>query len=64
MNANMKLLNLRRKKQRILCIWRNIQDGFIEICTPTRVTRAGIGQTVRLPVPRTELDKICSLYWY
>ena len=62
MNAIMKLLNVRRKKKKKLCIWRYIQDGFIEIYTPTRVTMAGIGKTIRFPVPRTELYKQSVLY--
>ena len=53
----MKLLDARRKKQQIICIWRYIDNGFIETCAPIRVTRAGTGKIIRLPVPRTEQFK-------
>ena len=56
-NANVKLLDVRRKRQIILCIWRNIQTGFIETYVPARVTRTGMCKLVRLPIPRTELYK-------
>ena len=56
-NANMKLLDVRRKMQQILCIWRNIQNGFIEIYASTKLTRAGVGTTIKLPIPRTEQYK-------
>ena len=60
--ANMKLLDVRRKKQLILCIWRNVQSGFVELHIPTRVTRAGTGCNIRLPIPRTEQYKRSVYY--
>ena len=29
-NTNIQMLDVRRKKLQILCIWRNIENGFIE----------------------------------
>ena len=39
-NANMQLLDERRKRHQILCIWHNIQNGFIEAHISTKVTRS------------------------
>ena len=61
-SANIQMLDVRRKKQQTLCIWRNIQTGFIETYAPIRFTRSGIGKTVRLPIPRTEQYKKSVFY--
>ena len=61
-NANMQLLEVRRKKQQLLCVWRNIQTGFIEIHCPVRITRGVQGKSVGLPIPRTEQYKKSVYY--
>ena len=53
-NANMEMLDVRRRKQQLVCIWRNLQTGFIEVYRPVRITRGGQGKSIRLPIPRTE----------
>ena len=53
-NANMEMLDVRRRKQQLLCIWRNVQTGFIEFYHPVRITRGVQGNSIRLPIPRTE----------
>ena len=54
-NAYMQTVYVRRKRQQIICIWRNIQNGFITPYIPTRITRTAGGISIRLPIPRTEL---------
>ena len=61
-NANMQTVDIRRKIQKKLCLRRNIQNGHIERIIPTRLTRAGNGITIRLPIPRTELYKKSVYY--
>ena len=38
----------------MLCIWRNINTGFIETHVPVRITRNVIGRSIRLPIRSTE----------
>ena len=45
-----------------MCIWRNIQTGFIEIYCPVRITRGVQGKSIRLPVPSTEQYKKSVFY--
>ena len=45
-NANVQMLDVRREKT-LLCIWRNIQNGYIETYSPIRTTRANKGITIR-----------------
>ena len=53
-NANMEMLDVRRRKQQLLCFWRNVQTGFIELYHPVRITRGVQGNSIRLHIPRTE----------
>ena len=57
MNTKVTMVEVRRKRQILTCIWRNIKKGIIEIATPTRETRNNIAPTIYLPVPKTELFK-------
>ena len=62
-NANVEMLDVRRRKPQLLCIlWRNVQTGFIELYTPVRITRGVHGKSVRLPIPRTEQYKKSTFY--
>ena len=61
-NANMEMLAVRRRKHHLMCIWRNVQTGYIEIYCPVRITRGVQGKSVRLPVPRTEQYKKLVFY--
>ena len=61
-NANVNMLVVRRRKQQLMCIWRNIQTGFIEIYCPVRITRGAQGRSIRLPIPRTEQYKKSVFY--
>ena len=61
-NANMQTVDVRRKRQQIICIWRNIQNGFITPYIPTRITQTASGICIRLPIPRTELLKKSVYY--
>ena len=61
-NANVQTVDVRRKRQQIVCIWRNIQNGFIVPHIPNRITRTAGGINIRLPIPRTELFKKSVYY--
>ena len=61
--ANMKMLDIRRKKQILTCIWRNLRKGVIEIAQPIRQNRSAEAPNIYLPIPRTELFKK-SVYYY
>ena len=61
--ANMKMLDIRRKKQILTCIWRNLKKGVIEIAQPIRQNRSAEAPNIYLPIPRTELFKK-SVYYY
>ena len=62
-NTNVLLLETRRKRQILTCIWHNIKKGVITIAVPIRETRYNVAPTVYLPIPRTELFKR-SVYYY
>ena len=61
-NANVKMQDVRRKRQKLLCIFRNLENGYIKPYTPVRNTRNVNGITVRLPIPRTEQFKKSVYY--
>ena len=61
-NANVKMLDLRRKKQQMLCIFRNLENGYLDAYCPVRNTRNTTGRTIRLPIPRTEQFKKSVYY--
>ena len=58
----MEMLEVRRRKQQLLCIWRKVQTGCIEIYCPVRITKGVQGKSVRLPIPRTEQYKKSVFY--
>ena len=60
--ANIAFVDIRRDRQILTCIWRNIKKGFIKITVPVRQTRAAEGPTIYVPVPRTELYKKSVFY--
>ena len=49
--SNMVSVDVRRKRQILTCIWRNIKKGFIDTSVPTRHTRAAMAPTIYLPIP-------------
>ena len=61
--ANIVLVDKRRDRQILTCIWRNINKGFIKTKVPQRYTRATEGPTIYLPVPRTEVYKKSVFYY-
>ena len=61
--VNIKLVDIRRKRQILTCIWRNIANGVIEISKPEGETRMNIAPSIYLPIPRTTLFKK-SVYYY
>ena len=61
--ANMKFVNVRRQKQILTCIWRNIQKGVIFIATPVRQNRSAGAPRIYLPIPRTTLFKKSVFYY-
>ena len=60
--ANMKLVNIRRQKQILTCLWRNIQKGVVNIKEPNRLNRSAMAPTVYLPIPRTTIFKKSVFY--
>ena len=60
--ANIKLVHIRRKKQILTCIWRNIQKGVVNIAEPIRQNRSALAPTIYLPIPRTTLFKKSVFY--
>ena len=54
---------MRRKRQILTCIWRNINKGIIHIKAPIRLTRAALAPTIYLPIPRTEIYKKDVFYY-
>ena len=53
--SNVKTVDIRRKRQILTCIWRNIKCNVLTIAVPIRHTRAAEGPTIYLPIPSTEL---------
>ena len=60
--ANMKLVDVRKQKQILTCLWRNIQKGIIKIAEPIRQNRSAMAPTIYLPIPRTTLLKKSVFY--
>ena len=60
--ANIVLVDKRRDRQILTCIWRNINKGFIKTKVPQTYTRATEGPTIYLPVLRTELYEKSVFY--
>ena len=54
-NSNIKCVDVRRKRQILTCIWRNISNGVIETARPERETRLNIAPSIYLPVPKTTI---------
>ena len=53
--SNFKTVDIRRKRQILTSIWRNINCNVLKIAVPVRRTRAAEGPTIYLPIPSTEL---------
>ena len=60
--ANIKMISVRRKEQILTCICRNIKKGVIKIAQSTRQNRSSIAPSVYLPIPRPELFKKSVYY--
>ena len=56
-NANVNMLDVRRKRQQLLCIF-----GYLNSYNPVRNTRNVAGRTIRLLIPRTEQFKKSVYY--
>ena len=61
--TNVQMVDVRRRRQILTCIWRNIKKGIITTAIPARETRHTIAPSIYLPIPRTELFKK-SVYYY
>ena len=61
-NSNVVMVDTRRKRQILTCIWRNIIKGVIDIAKPVRETRLNTAPTIYLPVPKTKLFKKSVYY--
>ena len=61
--SNVIMVDVRRKRQILTCIWRNIKKGIIKLAIPARETRYNIAPTTYLPVPKTELFKKSVFYY-
>ena len=62
-NVNVQMVDIRRKRQIITCIWRNVKKGIIKIDVPLRETRYNAVSTIYLPVPNTKLFKKSVFYY-
>ena len=58
----MKLVNIRRQKQILTCLWRNIHKGIVKITEPIRQNRSAMAPIIHLPIPRTTLFKKSVFY--
>ena len=61
--SNVNMVDVRRKRQILTCIWRNIKKGVITLATPERPTRYNAAPTIYLPVPKTEIKKKSVFYY-
>ena len=59
--ANMKKIDVRRKKLILTCIWRSLKKGVIHSAQPIRQNRSAEAPSIYLPIP--ELFKK-SVYYY
>ena len=53
--AFMKIIDVRRKKLILTCIWRNLRKGVIQIAQPIRQNRSAKAPSIYFHIPRTEL---------
>ena len=60
---NVNMVNVRRKRQILTCIWRNIKKEIIKLAVPARETRYNDAPTIYLPEPKTELFKKSVFYY-
>ena len=61
-NANVVMVDTRRKRQILTCIWRNISKGVIDIIEPVRETRLNAAPSIYLPIPNTKAFKKSVFY--
>ena len=61
--SNVIQVDVRRKRQILTCIWRNIKKGIIQTAIPVRQTRAAMAPTIYLPVPRNDMFKKKVIYY-
>ena len=61
--SNVTMVDVRRKRQILTCLWRNIKKGIIETSNPIRCTRATIAPTIYLPIPRQTIFKKSVFYY-
>ena len=61
-NSNVVMVNTRRKRQILTCIWRNISKCVIDIALPVRETRQNNAPYIYLPIPRTKTFKKSVYY--
>ena len=57
------MVEVRRKRQILTCIWRNIKKGIKTINVPLRETRCNAVSNIYLLVPKTELFKKTVFYY-
>ena len=62
-NTIVNMVEIRRKREILTCIWRNLKKGIIELAIPLQETRYNVAPTIYLPVPRTELFKQSNYYY-
>ena len=63
LRANMKTVDIRRKKQILTCMWRNINKGILETAKPIRQNRSAGAPNIYLPIPITVLFKKSVFYF-
>ena len=61
-NSNVVMVDTRRKRQILTCIWRNISKGVIDKAEHVRETRSNVAPTIYLPIPKTKLFKQSVYY--
>ena len=62
-DTNVKMVEIRRKRQILTCTWRNIKKGILKTGIPLRETRHNDAPTIYLPVPKTEPFKKSVNYY-
>ena len=55
--VKVQMVDVRRERQILTCIWRNIRKGIITITVPIRETRYNAVSIIYLPVLKTEIFK-------
>ena len=61
--SNVVHVDVRRKRQILTSIWRNIKRGIIQIANPVRQTRAAMAPTIYLPVSRNNMFYYGASMW-